>query len=81
MQFTGHCNVSSLNAYKKPCLQKQRKMSESLCALYIGTCGPASEEAKQPSGDIRTALGGVFSGACWMDAQLTSTCTLVMSTD
>jgi len=64
MQFTGHRNVSSLNAYKKPCLQKQRKMSESLCALYSGTCGPASEEAKQPSGDIRTALGRVFSGAC-----------------
>ena len=31
---------------------------------YSGTCGPASEQVKQPSGDIRTALGGVFSGAC-----------------
>ena len=61
MESTGH--TSSLNAYKKPCLRKQQKMSEILCALYSGTCGPASDEARQPSGEIRTALGGVFSGA------------------
>ena len=60
MQFTGHRNVSSLKAYKKPCLQ-QRKMSEALCTMY-GGAGRA-EEAKQPSADIRTTLGGVFSGA------------------
>ena len=54
---------AALYAYKKPCQQKQRKMSESLCDLYSGTCGPASKQAKQPSGDISTALGGVFCGA------------------
>jgi len=49
--------VSSLNAYEKPCQQKQRKMSESLCDLYSGTCGPASKQAKQPSGDISQTYG------------------------
>ena len=33
------------------------------CALYSGTCGPASDKARQPSGDICTVLGGVFSSA------------------
>ena len=79
MESTGH--TSSLNAYKKPCLRKQQKMSEILCALYSGTCGPASDEARQPSGEIRTALGGVFSGAHLDGCTLTSACTLVMSMD
>ena len=38
-------------------------MSESLCDLCSGTCGPASKQAKQPSGEISAALGGVFCGA------------------
>ena len=58
MKFTGHRNVSSLNAYKK---QQQRKMSEALSAMYSGA--GRAEEAKQPLADICTTLGGVFSGA------------------
>ena len=62
MQFTGHRNVSSLNAYKKPCLQQQRKMSETLSAMYSGG-GRPEEIQKQPSAIKPTALSGVFSGA------------------
>ena len=38
-----------------------RSNERCLCAMYSG---PASEQVKQPSVDIHTALGGVFSGAC-----------------
>ena len=62
MQFTGHRNVSSLNAYKKPCLQQQRKTSETLSAMY-SRGGRPEEIQKQPTVIKSIALSGVFSGS------------------
>ena len=59
MQFTGHPKCQQ--PQYKSCLQQQRKMLETLSPMYSGA--GRAEEAKQPSADIRTALGGVFSGA------------------
>ncbi len=45
MQFTGHRNVPSLNSYKLPCLEQQRKMSEALSS----TCSDGSVAEIQPT--------------------------------
>ena len=69
---------SSFNAYKKPCLQKQRKMSESLVPCTVELV----DQLQTRRGNLRVTyaqfLVEYLVVHVWMDAHLISTCTLVM---
>ena len=69
MQFTGHRNVASLNSYKKPCLEQQRRMSEVLSSNYSkGGVDPqpiatSAVQAKLNPGSGSSIMDGIFAGA------------------
>ena len=81
MQFTGHRNVSSLNAYKKTCLQQQRKMHIRDFECYICTAeeGDQKRYRSNPQRSNPQLSVECLVVHIWMAVFSTSMCTQVMS--
>ena len=76
IQFTGHRNVASLNSYKQPCLEQQRRMSEVLSSNYSkGGVDPqpiatSVAQAKLNPGSGFSIVDAIFAGASISDCTL-----------